>query len=118
MLMGVPAGIVCPLQLRVSSGAMRQDLAVTPNDKRFASAMTALKYGSCSSSVHDAASGTVRSSARRRAMIWGLARRWKWAIAIDLAVDSVPAISAFGFVPPENFQIGHTGHDQEHCFVL
>ena len=93
MLTGIPAGILYSLYRRSSSGAIRQTRAVTPKESRFASAITALRYGSCSSSVHEAERETVLSSARTRCMISGLERRWKWAIPIDFAVDSVPAMT-------------------------
>lgn len=69
---------------------MRQTRAVTPNDNLLPSAMHPLRYGNCSSCDHDADPGTVASSARSFAMHSGLLRRWKCAIAIDFAVDSVP----------------------------
>ena len=75
MLMGVPAGIVCDLYRRVSSGATLQLRPVIPKERRLASAMIACRYGDCSKAINDAGIGKVRSSARNLCRTWGLARR-------------------------------------------
>ena len=75
MLMGVPAGIVCDLYRRVSSGATLQLRPVMPKERRLASAMIAFRYGDCSKAVNDAGIGKVRSSARNLCSTWGLTRR-------------------------------------------